>query len=200
MADNNWFGNRLNNDNEKPRSPLRFGSKDVINPISSVDTDINSLDRFAITALTENGKYVRGSSIYYKLDNVEVFAPIDSIIFVDKTNNTVFIRNQEKEIANVVKPSDPEEKQYIILYTDLGYETAEFPFRWESVTGRSGAYESVKVNASVVDVDRSIVLTENVSVKDALSVREFVNYLKNSNLVSDEDDFDINIYAGSEYI
>jgi hypothetical protein len=41
-------------------------------------------------------------------------------------------------------------------------------------------------------------LTDNVALKDALSVTQFVNYLKNGNLVP-EDDFNIDDYrSGGE--
>jgi hypothetical protein len=41
--------------------------------------------------------------------------------------------------------------------------------------------------------DKSFILTANVPLKDALSVTQFVDYLKNSNLVP-EDNFDIHDY------
>ena len=91
-----------------------------------------------------------------------------------------------------------------MLYTDLGFDednygSEEFPLRWEAVTGRTQAYENIKVNAPVIDIDRSIVLAESVAVKDALSVRQFMEYLKNSNIINDES-FDINDYAGEYFL
>jgi hypothetical protein len=89
------------------------------------------------------------------------------------------------------------------LYTDLGWDEAgndeEFPLRWEAVTGRTEAYENIKNNAPVIDIDKSIVLVENVALKDSLSVRDFMNYIKNSEIIVDES-FDINDYAGAEYM
>ena len=60
-------------------------------------------------------------------------------------------------------------------------------------------YESIKSNAPVIDVDKSLVLTETVPLKDSLTVRQFMNYLKNSNIINDEN-FEINDFSGSEYI
>ena len=113
----------------------------------------------------------------------------------------MFIREYEKVNKNI-SSENPEEKQYIILYTDLGYEDAQdgIPLRWESIQGRTNTYESIKVNAPVIDLDKSIVLVDSVSVKEALSVREFVKYLQNSDMVDKYDGFDIDEYTGSEYI
>ena len=61
------------------------------------------------------------------------------------------------------------------------------------------AYEHIKANAAVIDVDKSIVLVDNVKLSDSLTVREFMNYLKNSDIINEED-FDINDFSGSEYI
>ena len=168
--------------------------------ISYIEKDINGVDRFAILKTTENGKYMRGNMLYYKLNGVEIYTESTNVIFVDLKNNTMFVRDHEK-VANEIAPTDPEQKQYIMLYTDLGYEDddVEFPLRWEAVSGRSVAYENIKINAPVIDIDKSLVLVETVAFKDCLTVRQFVDYLKNGNLIDDES-FDINDYTGSEYI
>lgn len=168
--------------------------------ISYIEKDINGIDRFAILKTTENGKYMRGNMLYYCLNGVEIYTESTNVIFVDLKNNTVFIKDYEK-VTNEIAPVDPEQKQYIMLYTDLGYEddNVEFPLRWEAVSGRSVAYENIKANAPVIDIDKSLVLVETVAFKDCLTVRQFVDYLKNGNLIDDES-FDINDYSGSDYI
>lgn len=181
-------------------SPIEFTDKVQESPISFIEKDINSSTNFAILKTTANGKFMRGKMLFYSLNGVEVYTDPNNIIFVDTINNTLFIREHEKVISEIA-PEDPEQRQYIILYTDLGYEDGheEFPLRWEALQGRTGAYESIKVNAPVIDIDKSIVLVETVPFKDSLTVREFVNYLKNADMVP-EDDFDIDNYSGSEYI
>jgi hypothetical protein len=168
----------------------------------SIENDINGITRFAISKLTENGKYMRGKLLYYKLNGVEVYTDANNIIFVDTVQNQMFIREHD-QVFNEISPEDPENKRYIILYTDLGFDEdnmdqSEFPLRWESVTGRNQAYNNIKVNAPVIDIDKSIILSDTVSLKDALSVRQFVEYLKNAELIKD-DTFDINDYIGGEY-
>ena len=170
--------------------------------ISKIEDDINGVTKFAITKLTAGGRWMRGGLLFYSLDGVEIYTDPKNVIFVDTVNKTMFVREYEKVIKQL-NPENPEEKQYIMLYMDLGYDednlgVEEFPLRWEAVTGRTNAYENIKTNAAVIDIDRSLVLAETVSVKDSLSVRQFMDYLKNSNIINDES-FDINDYAGSEY-
>jgi hypothetical protein len=186
---------------EKPISPVTFfekGHKE--NPVVFMDKEVNTETNFAILRTTANGKYVRGKMLFYSMNGVEVYTELNNVIFVDTVNKTMFVRQYDK-VVNEIAPSDPEQRQYIILYTDLGYENSDegFPLRWESVTGRTTAYDSIKVNAPVIDVDKSLVLVENVPMKDSLTVRQFMNYIKNSDIIQDEN-FEINDFAGSEYV
>lgn len=184
---------------KKVVSPIEFSDKKD-SPISFIEKDINTERGFAITRLTENGRYMRGNLLFYSLNGVEVYTDPNNIIFVDTINNTLFIRENQK-VSNNLAPEDPEKRQYILLYTDLGYDEnsdSEFPLRWESVIGRTNTYENIKANASVIDIEKSIVLVETVTVKDALSVQDFVKYLKNANLV-EKDGFEIDDYL-SEYM
>lgn len=196
---------------KKIRKLVSFVDKDkgeVVqqSPISFIEKDINGVDRFAILKTTANGKYMRGNMLYYSLNGVEVYTEANNIIFVDLLQNTLWIREYEK-VVNEINPTSPEEKQYIMLYTDLGYNeedesgciNEEFPLRWEAVTGRTAAYENIKINAPVIDIDRSLVLVETVAMKDCLSVRQFMEYLKNGNLIENSDEFDINDFAGTYY-
>jgi hypothetical protein len=198
----NMFGFK-DDDENKPIKPISFLDKEKDNaekPVGFMDTEINSDTSFAITKLTMGGKFVRGKMLFFKLNGVEIYTDINNVIFVDKENNTVFVRESEKVIKNV-SPSDPEEKQYILLYTDLGYgeeDSEEIPLRWEAVVGRTPAYENIKVNAAVIDIDKSLVLVDNVPVNEALTIRQFVNYIQNANYV-EYDGFEIDSYTGSDY-
>lgn len=185
--------------NKKVVSPISFSKNFRENPISFMQKDINKELNFAILKTTDGGKYVRGNMLFYSLNGVEVYTDMNNIIFVDVENNTMFIREYEK-VINEINPEDPELKQYIVLYTDLGYdEDDSIPLRWEAVQGRTKAYENIKINAPAIDIDRSLVLVETVAFKDALSVRDFVQYIKNADMV-EEDGFDIDSFIGSEYM
>lgn len=192
---------RFGKDEErKVVSPIEFTKNYRENPISFMQKDINLETNFAILKTTEGGKYMRGNMLFYSLNGVEIYTDPNNIIFVNTETNTLFVREYEK-VLNEINPENPELKQYIILYTDLGYEEGgeEMPLRWEASQGRTNAYENIKVNAPVIDIDKSIVLVETVTVKDALTVRDFVNYLKNADMI-EEDGFDIDSFTGSEYI
>lgn len=162
--------------------------------------EVNNEDCFAISKLTAGGKFVRGEHLFYKMRGVEVYTDINNIIFVDLHNNTLFIKDFEK-IEKNINTKDPEERQYIILYTDLGFKDdyKEFPLRWEAYTGRTATYESIKVNLPVVDIDKSIILTDNVPLKDAISIRNFIEHLQNAGFV-DPEEIDLDDYSSDEYI
>ena len=66
---------------------------------------------------------------------------------------------------------------------------------WEAMTGRSTAYEYIvdHIDDLLIDPENSFVLVETVPYKDALSIANFIRYLKNANLV-EEDGFDIEEY------
>ena len=188
---------------KEPVSPVEFvkpGEKYQSDAISYIERDINGTTKFAILKTTEGGKYMRGNTLFYSINGIEIYTEATNVIFVDLENNTVFIKEYEK-VINSINPTNPEEKQYIMLYTDLGYEDGdeEFPLRWEAVTGRSQAYENIKINASVIDIDKSLVLVETVAFKDSFSVRQFIEYMKNGGFIKDES-FDINDFSGSDYI
>jgi len=179
----------------EPIKPLEFVDKDkpvTEKPISFMDKELNSRFAYAILKTTENGRYVRGNLLWYKLNGVEIYTDINNIIFVDEANKSLFIRRNDS-VVNEISPTDPESKQYIILYTDYDYDENgyEFPLRWESYIGRSNAIEGLRSNAFILDPDRSLVLVDNVPLKDSLSVRDFVEYLKNADLIEeDEINFD----------
>lgn len=183
-------------------NPIEFikpGESYSTAPIEKLE-QVNGVTSFAILKTTEGGKYMRGNMLYYYLNGVSIYTDANNIIFVDTTNNTMWVREYEK-VLKEIEPDNPEEKQYILLYTDLYYEDdeVEYPFRWEAITGRTNAYENIKINAPVIDLDKSLVLVETVAFKDCLTVRQFVDYLKNANLIED-DTFSTEDYASSDYI
>jgi len=182
-------------------SPLIFHDEEIkgFKPLVNIESEINGEDRYAISSLTDNGKYVIDGFLYFKFNGINIYTDKNNIIFVDEINKTLFIREYSKVTAGI-NPTNPEEKQYIILYSDIGGDDSdeEFPYRWEACQGRLNAYEYIKANASVIDIDKSIIVVEDVPIKDCLTVRQFVNHLKNSNMVDLYDGFEIDEYYGSD--
>jgi len=182
------------------RQPIVFHESEYkFKPLQPFDRLINGRNKFAITASTGNGKYVRDGFLFYNLDSVEIYAPLNSVLMIDTSEKTVFIK-MDKDPSNSISPKDPELIEYVILFTDIGYESEDEPFRWIKVQGRSKAYQCIKDNSTMINVDESFIIAETVALKDALSVREFCEYLKNAEVIDADDDFDINDYAGTDYI
>ena len=177
-------------------NPLEFvkpnqDGKVTESPLVFMDKNLNGRFNYAILKTTENGKYIRGNQLFYSLNGVEVYTDLNNIIFVDEANKTLFIRSYDAVIHEIA-PKDPEQTQYIILFTDKSYDEYEneIPLKWEAYIGRLNAYEAIKSNIYYIDPDKSLILADNVALKDSLSVREFVEYLVNADYVEDEIDFD----------
>ena len=186
-------------DSNNPVSPLSFGNdaKKAQSPFIFFQEDVNSPDTFAIMASTDGGKYVKGGMLYYKLNDVEIFADLDCVIYVNKIENSYTVKRNN--VSQSITPKDVEQQQYIILlYPADGGEESEFT--WSSVIGRTNAYDIIKSEfpSGAYDPDNSFVLVGNVKLDDSLSVTEFVNYLKNSNLIP-EDEFYIENYKIGDY-
>lgn len=171
---------------DKVRNPIYF--EEEHHPIYFQEDELNGTKRFAITRTTENGKYVTGGMLTFRINGVEIYTDIENIIFVDLRNNTAFIKNHEK-VNSEIAPADPATRQYILMLT-INDDYADDKYTWESITGRDNVYEFIKTNYDILsfDPDKSIVLTENVAVKDAITIRQFIEYLKNGDLIP-EDDF-----------
>ena len=197
------FGKRLNEIENELHNPFVESDSNTRSPFNNIQQNINGTTRFAITKDTEGGKYNAAGMLYYKLNGVEIYTDLNNIIFVDTVANSIVVMEYAKASMNI-SPSSPEDKQYIVLYTDIGYDsdttdTDEFPLRWESYIGRKNTYNSIKANLPIIDVDKSLVLVDTVAVKDSLTVREFIKYLQNAEYV-DKEEIDIDEFTGSEFI
>ena len=178
-----------------PINPITFVDKDkhpVINPFYVLEDHPNDKNRFAILSTTENGKYVRGGMLVFTFNGIEIYTELKNAIFVDIPNKTVFIKDYSKVVEEIT-PKDPEERQYILLMKCT--EDDQDVYFWEAMTGRLTAYEYIvnNIDELLIDPDNSFVLVENVPYKDALSISNFIRYLKNADLV-EEDGFDIEEY------
>ena len=185
-------------DLNKPTSPFVKVGKKPISPFYKVEDEINTSERYAILKTTDNGKFVRGNLLYYRFNNVDIYTDIDNAIFVDAVNSSITIKEYSKALAQI-NPVDPEERQYIILmYIDddmIDDDVTYHQYTWESMIGRTAIYDYIVNNiaSNYMNPDKSIILTDNVALKDALTVTQFISYLKNGNLVP-EDDFNIEEY------
>ena len=126
---------------DKPKSPFTFveNQSQKQKPFSFIDNNIEGEKKFVINRLTDNGAYVKGGMLYFRLNGVDIFTETTNSIFVDKSNNSVIIR-PANNLQNIEEENvDPEQRQYILLM--YGGETDE-TYYWESMTGR--VYQFVK--------------------------------------------------------
>ncbi len=198
FMDNKHLGKRiLQQEEEKKKglNPFVFYNKTEkgVKPFEELSESVNHEHRFAIMRTTENGKYVRSGQLWFSLNGVEIFTDLDNIIYVDTINNTFIVKNGNK-IIEEISPEDPEQRQYVLLMKCVDDNEEEY-FKWESMTGRTYCYNYIVNNIDLFSIypDESFVLTERVSLKDAITISEFVRYLKNAELV-EEDGFDIDEY------
>src|SRR5574344_1980193 len=178
-------------DNPIKKPLIFYDDKDniKINPIYMIEDHPNDQNRFAILRTTENGKYVRGNSLFFRLGGFEIYTEINNAIFIDLTNKTAFIKEYQK-VMEEITPVDPEKRQYIIMMKCCDTD-GDF-YLWEAMEGRTTMYNYIvdNIDSQNIDPQKSFVLTENVPYKDALTVYQFIQYLKNADLVED-DGFDI---------
>lgn len=182
-------------------APFTFGNnKNAVSPFFRTEDSIDSKEHFAILRTTENGKYVKGNMLFYEFNGVTISTDINNIIFVNVTDRSVTILPQKGQ-SDITSPEDPEERQYVLLLwcEDSNSSTSEEHYVWRAMTGRTKVYNYIKdeIDYMLFDPKESIVLTENVPYKDALTVYQFIKYLKNGNLVED-DEFDIDSYVISD--
>ena len=177
-------------------APFTFGEKNkAVKPFYNIEDELNNREHFAILKTTANGKFVRGDMLFYEFNGVTISTSINNIIFVNVTDRSVTILPQKGQ-SEITAPVDPEDRQYILLLWCDETNNSEDHYIWRSMTGRTYTYNYIKNNIDneLFNVKKSFVLTENVPYKDALSIYQFINYIKNGNLVED-DDFDIESYV-----
>lgn len=88
------------------------------------------------------------------------------------------------------KQIDPNEKTYVILYyltIDDGEEVKTF----DIVKGREATYEFVKGMIENLDIHKSVIMVDNVPYSKAITIYEFMKYIKR---FFEEDSFDIEDY------
>ena len=167
-------------------NPLMFGNKGAISPLI-FNTDKTD-EIVVITADAEGGKYVKAGMLYYKYEGIEIWADLESKIIVNKLEKSFTVRRNDIHGKKI----NPEDQKYVILlYPD---DDDEERMNWIAVDGRETAYDWIKTMiGNGYDPDKSIIISETVDLSKALTITEYVKYLKNANLVPD-DDFDIEDY------
>lgn len=193
MDDNSFFGGK-----SQPQQAVYFienGNDFRVNPIYNIEDTPNTPQRFVILKTTANGKFLIGDMIHYNLGGYDIITDAENAIFVDTVNKTAFVRNYGKALREIA-PENPEERQYILLIIPNNMEEYDDMIPWVSMIGRTAMYDYIKLNVEDIDVSQSVILTDNVAFKDALTVSQFVKYLHSADIVND--DFDISEFDNVE--
>ena len=188
--DLDWKGKFQKQADEKIIDPIFFykdAVNHIVNPTYNLDDHPNEKYKFAILRSTENGKYVVGGLLHFELNGVQINTELNNVILVDLLNKTILIKEFDK-VNETISPDDPEERQYIILMSCINEDTGEDEYRWEAMQGRSTMYKYIADNEDMleIDPDKSLILTDNVAFKDALTVRQFVRYVKNKGMFEND--------------
>lgn len=188
-----WKGIRQQQADDNTIDPIYFfkDKNSKITPTYDIDNHPNDRYRFAILRTTENGKYLIGGLLTFELNGVTIVTQPNNVIFVDLIQKSVFIKEFDK-VNETIAPEDPEDRQYIIMMSCVD-DYGDPIYRWEAMTGRTAMYDYIIENQEEleIDPDTSFVLTENVPYKDALTVRQFIRYVKNKGLYANDGvDFD----------
>lgn len=178
-------------------NPLEFvdHEKKVVDPLIWINRTPNGPDHFVILKTTENGKYIVDGMLRFRMPSgTVIIAEINDAIIVDIVQNYAMIKNYDR-VTEEIKPKDPEERQYIVMYTSTNDLDEEEIHKWEAMQGRTQTYEWIRDNVEDLGIDpeNSYVLVETVPYKDALTVTEFIKYLQNADMV-DKEEFDIDEY------
>lgn len=93
-------------------------------------------------------------------------------------------------VKEEIKQLSANEKTYVILYyltIDDGEEVKTF----DVITGREATYEFIKNIVENLDIHKSVIMVDNVPYSKAISIYEFMKYIKR---YFEEDSFDIEDY------
>ena len=100
-----------------------------------------------------------------------------------------------KEMVKIVDNTKkhPEDRQYLIcIRTKNGSGVQD---SWDIVTGRTEAYEYIKNNIDDIDMDRSFILVESLTLAERKSIYAFMKYAGDFY----EDSFDIEDYIKGDW-
>jgi hypothetical protein len=95
-------------------------------------------------------------------------------------------------ITLINKDDDAETKQYLVLYYATDEDDNDVK-SFEICTGRTETFNFIKNMIESINIHDSLVLSENNTLKNIISVYEFMKYLRDNDLIYDKT-FDIEEY------
>ena len=128
---------------------------------------------------------IRGEQLFYNYKGINIYAELDSIIYIDTKNDIIQIQ-KHKELT------PPDQREYLVL---LVYYDESLSNSFPGIIGRQNAFDYIKSMIEEINIEESIILTETVEFKDALNIYEFMKECILNGIVENEDGFDVDEYV-----
>ena len=128
----------------------------------------------------EETQYVRGNSLFVPYKGIKIIADIDDAISINTYNDEIHIFRRDELIP-------PDQKEYLILlvYNDDGLDDS-----YQGILGRQEAFDYIVKNAEIIDMNKSMILSESTKMKDMWTVLKFTKMCINNQIVKNETGFD----------
>ena len=144
--------------------------------------DENNKNEIVITK--NDTSYIRGNMLYFKYKDIDIYTDLDNAIYINTKNDTI-------QIMKYKELSPPEQREYVLL---LEYHNNDLSNVFQGIIGRQETFDYIKSIIEEIDIEKSIILTETVQLKDALNIYEFMKECILNGTVINDDGFDIEEY------
>ena len=154
-----------------------------INPVTYIDG--RDQDEGVLVITKEEKQYVRGNRLYVKYKGIGITADIDDAISIDTYNDEVHIFRRDEL-------SPPEQREYLLLlvYNDEGLDDS-----YQGILGRQEVFDYIVQNADVIDINKSMILSETTKMKDMWSVMKFMKMCIQNEMVDNKTGFEPSEYG-----
>ena len=136
-----------------------------------------------IVITSDDREYVRGDKLYVQYNDVDIYADLNQVIYINTKTNMVYIKENKKL-------SPPEEREYLVLLSF--YEGEQNTY--QGIVGRQNTFDYLKSIIEAIDIGSSMVLAETVAFKDSITVYDFMKRCIEDDMVQNNDGFDIEEY------
>lgn len=128
----------------------------------------------------EERQYVRGEKLYVPYKGINIIADIDDAISINTYNDEIYIFRRDEL-------TPPEQKEYLLLlvYNDDGVDDG-----YQGILGRQEAFDYIVNHAEIIDMNKSMILSETTKMKDMWSVLKFTKMCINNQIVKNDTGFD----------
>ena len=135
-----------------------------------------------------NPMHIKGDKLYYKYKDIDIYADLDNIIYINTSNDIIKIMRY-KEL------SPPDKREYLVL---LSYYDESISNTYQGIVGRQNVFDYIKSIVEEINIQESLILAETVEFKNAINIYDFMKECILNNAVKNDDGFDIEDYNFEE--